>query len=80
MKKFVVATGLTVLLALTGCSGAPGVNGTVTEKEIETSYRKKKLKTCYELEITDAQGIEHDFCVTKRLYDRYNVGDKYPKG
>jgi hypothetical protein len=80
MKRLFVAAGLAGILALTACSGAPGVTGTVTEKEVETSYRKKKLKTCYELEITDAQGTEHDFCVTKRLYDKYSVGDKYPKG
>ncbi len=80
MKKLFVTAGLTCILALTACSGAPGVTGTVTEKEIETSTRKKKVKTCYELEITDAQGTEHDFCVTKKLYDKYNVGDKYPKG
>lgn len=80
MKKLVITASLASLLALTACTGAPGVQGTVTEKEIETSYRNKKLKTCFELEITDAQGVEHEFCVTKKLYDKYEVGDTYPKG
>lgn len=80
MKKLVITASLASLLALTACTGVPGVQGTVTEKEVETSYRNKKLKTCFELEITDAQGVEHEFCVTKKLYDKYEVGDTYPKG
>jgi hypothetical protein len=80
MNRLFVATGIAVGLALTACTGAPGVQGTVTEKEVETSYRNKKLETCYELEILDTRGVEHDFCVTKELYDKYEVGDQYPRG
>jgi hypothetical protein len=78
MKKLFVAAGLAGIFALTACAGAPGVTGTITEKEYEPKIRKRPA--CWELEITDAQGVEHDFCVTKTLYDKYNVGDKYPKG
>ena len=82
MKKTIIAVMAAGALTLLACAsgGEPGISGTITDKDIE--YRKgrpSKGISCYELEITDAAGDAHDFCVTKDLYDKYSEGDKYPK-
>lgn len=75
MKKILLAGGVAAVLALTGCAQ---VSGEITEKEVEVTMKKRKIKTCYEFEIKQADGTVTDICVTKSEYDRYNVGDKYP--
>lgn len=75
MKKILLAGSVAAMLALTGCAQ---VSGEITEKEVEVTYRKKRVNTCYEFEIKQADGTVTDICVTKSEYDRYNVGDKYP--
>lgn len=75
MKKALLAAGMAATLALTGCAQ---VSGTVVEKEVEVTFKKKRSSTCYELEIKQADGTVADICVSKSEYDRYNVGDKYP--
>ena len=77
MKKIFVAAGLASILALGACGAGP--RGTVTEKEIEVTTKKGKIKTCYELEITDSAGTETDICVAKSIYDSYEVGNTYPR-
>ena len=80
MKKIIIAVATTGLLLLTACgaSATPGVTGVVTEKEYKPKAGKGQ-PACYELEITDINGVETDFCVSWKLFHRYNVGDKYPK-
>lgn len=75
MNKALMLTGLVVTLALTGCAQ---VSGTIEEKEVEVTFKKKRAKTCYEFEIKKDDGSTVDICVPKSEYDRYNVGDKYP--
>lgn len=42
-----------------------------------TSKRMGKPE-CWELEIRDDKGNEHEVCVSEREWDKWNVGDRYP--
>lgn len=75
MKKILLAGSLAAVMAMAGCAQP---TGTVSEKEIEVTTRKRKIKTCNELTILKADGAEAEICVSKSEYDKYNVGDKYP--
>lgn len=75
MKKILLAGGVAAALALTGCAQ---VSGEIVEKEVDVTYRKKRVKTCYEFEIKQADGTVTEICVSKSEHDKYNVGDKYP--
>lgn len=75
MKKALLAVGVATALALTGCAQ---VTGEIVEKEVEVTTKKRKIRTCYEFEVKQADGTVTDICVSKSEYDRYNVGDKYP--
>ncbi len=72
----VVGVALGVVVALLGACAQ--VSGTIVEKEVEVTFKKKRAKTCYEFEIKQSDDTVTDICVSKSEYDRYNVGDKYP--
>lgn len=92
-KAATALTAVIILAGLNaGCTRAADVHGTVSELEIEP--QKKVCSTpvagskatpkctvtgvCYEIEVTDVDGFEHDFCLTKSAWERFRVGDKYP--
>lgn len=54
----------------TSCSGT-GTKRTCTPK---TTTRAE----CWELEIRDDQGNEHETCVSEREWDKWSVGSRYP--
>lgn len=76
MKKL-LAVAVVATLTLTACHTAP-VEGTVIEKEVEVSVKRKKTQICNELTVRPASGADVEVCVSRANYDRYNVGDKYP--
>lgn len=84
MKRhpYLIALAISLVIAaavfLAACDTAPPLTGRVTEMEIEKSIKTGAVK-CYEIEITDDQGKETDICVGRTVYDRYQVGDRYPK-
>lgn len=72
-----LALSLTLILAglNAGCSRTE-VRGTITELEYEKS--KGKHKECWEIDITDDAGVEHEICVSENIWKKYRVGDRHP--
>lgn len=84
------AAACLLALALAGCANTH--RGTIVEKEYEpaktkhsctTSHGKractsKKTPECWEIEYRTDSGDEEEVCVSRREYDRYQVGQRYP--
>lgn len=73
-------------LLFAGCSVAE-VRGTVTELEFEATKivcaKKKPFKctttpACWEIDVEDSEGVEHEFCIDESEWKKYKVGDMYP--
>lgn len=84
--KAALALSLTLILAglNAGCSRTE-IRGTITELEYEKSKevckskpRKCKSVECWEIDITDDAGVEHEICVSENTWKKYRVGDRYP--
>lgn len=62
---------------LTACSSPKRVTGTVVEKDYDPPMRRSAAD--YDITVRDANGDEHEIDVSKTTYDKYKIGDKYPK-
>ena len=81
MRKTIIAVSLGAVLALSGCGRGPAdTEGTVVEKSIdEGSCNRKDGKTkCssdeYELSVRRSDGVIVEIDVSRRTFDRANVG------
>lgn len=65
-------------LTLTGCYNPDdgGVTGKVVDKDKKV---KKSQRGKYELDVVDANGVEHEFYVNEDTYDKCFRGSSYPK-
>lgn len=92
-RKAGIALAAVLILAglNAGCSTVQ-IRGTVTEMEHELSKKvcaSKKpgskgspactvVAECWEMDVEDINGVEHEFCLNKSEWEKYRVGDMYP--
>lgn len=69
----VLVTGVT----LAGCNTHPPLTGKVVEKDYDPPKRRQKAD--YDITVRDVNGEDHEIDVSKNTYDKYQVGDNYPK-
>lgn len=93
MRRLLI-TGLALAaVGLSGCGPSEPITGVVTghDEATDTYYQtcqqvkntricqQHTIPGCLELEVTSADGTEHEFCVDKSEWDSYADGDAYPR-
>ena len=95
MRRIALA-GVVAVLALSGCGNTPTgtiiekeyearkssvtttCSGTGAKRSCKPTTKTKP--ECWELEIKDSAGEEHEICVSEREWKKWNVGDRYVSG
>lgn len=90
LKASLALVAVLILAGLNAGCSVVEIRGTVTEMEIEESKKTctpakpgkapkcTTVPKCYEMDVEDAWGKVHEFCVDPNVYEDYKVGDMYP--
>lgn len=90
LKASLALVAVLILAGLNAGCSVVEIRGTVTEMEIEESKKTcapakpgkapkcTTVPKCYEMDVEDAWGKVHEFCVDPNVFEDYKVGDMYP--
>jgi hypothetical protein len=91
-KASLALSAVLILAGVNAGCAVSEIRGTVTEMEIEkgkkvcatvepSSGKSPKctvLPECYEMEVKEASGWVHEFCIDRASWESYKVGDYFP--